>query len=326
MVGDDGLGTGAACDLDHLLNRLNKSDALGTDVAGDNAASLAYYLANLNDLVGGCVCAGGVVDAQIDTLCAFVHALGYHGLHLLHFICGGSAVCQIAHDHITDGAVTCKQDNVAAQTGLFKSLEPVLYRAALFVVLGVFLAAGCVRAAALTADDGGNALQNDVVHVGHLQYAAVTVAVRIDKAGGYGQAGCIDNAGSGGVDFADLDDLSVLDSYVGSVAFFAGAVYYIAVFDDNIKHNFYLFLCFSCILKKRGPKQTHFSSRLPESSCFIYLSVQFSLRFTSATMSRTLTFRSPLSISMISLRAFSVMTALLMRMNFSSIHSKPKPS
>ena len=36
---------------------------------------------------------------------------------------------------------------------------------------------------------------------------------------------------------------------------------------------------FFLYFEKRGPKQTHFCSRLPESSCFIYLSVQFSLRF-----------------------------------------------
>ena len=189
-------------------------------VAGVDAAVGRGGLGEGDHFGGVGVDAGHVFEAGGEAHRAFAHGAIYQRLHPADFVRRGQPVDR-AHHLAAHGVVTHERGNVEPEAELGDLVEP-----------GGEIQFG---AAAVSGDDGGDAIEQEIIAARIFLHAAFDVSVNIDEARGDDALAGVDGAGGGGAgEMSDGGDAAVLDGDVGALPGIATAIDDAGVADQDV--------------------------------------------------------------------------------------------
>ena len=195
-------------------------NAFVAHVAGVDAAVGGGSFGERDDFGGIGIDAGDVFEASGKTDCSFAHGAIDERLHLADFVRVGQAVDR-AHDFAAHGVVADQRADVEAEAEFSKLVEP-----------GREIQFGT---AAIAGDDGGDAIEQEIIAARVSFHTAFDVRVNVDEAGGEDALVGIDGAGRGGGGKAAYGgDAAVLDGEVGALPGVAAAIDHAGVADQDV--------------------------------------------------------------------------------------------
>ena len=234
MVGDLQPHAGLFGHMEGLLHRFHHVIAFVAHVSGVITAVGRNGRHHPHQLVGGGVAAGGIDQTGADAKGTLFHGLCRKGLHLGDLLIG-SLVTGIAHNGLAHRAVSHQGGAVDAGFSLLHCRQEICHSRE---GLGRGL-----RAAAVAAHVGGDALQNTAFGGGTVQNAVIAVGMDVDKTGCQIQSGRVHRFFGLSGHFAQGGDFAVRDGQITVVPGRAGTVNDTGIFDQKIVHTGLLTNC-----------------------------------------------------------------------------------